>query len=299
MATTSDYLTQLQTDKQTLVDNLVAKGVEATADETFTSLCPKVADIQSGGIDDYIDGAPQIDSFLNSAFTVGGWLIRELPDLDFSKAASNITSFSNYFAYMKQCAKIGKITSNSYVTNVSGMFRNNSVIENLDLTGMDFTNITSMSYFCNDCSKLKNIIMPTTKNNVLKYLDYAYYGCSELEIIDLSNIDTSNTTRFNDFIRNCTSLVEIKGVVDLTSNTQALNNAFWNCPQLVKIYIKGLNKTTSLSMSTLLSNESVDYILNNVQDVTEAPQTLTLGANLEKASEEAIAHATSLGWTIN
>ena len=47
MATTADYLTQLQADKQTLVDNLVAKGIQASNDETFTSLVSKVADIQS------------------------------------------------------------------------------------------------------------------------------------------------------------------------------------------------------------------------------------------------------------
>lgn len=48
MATTADYLSQLQTDKQALVDNLVEKGVEATNNETFTSLVPKVLNIQSG-----------------------------------------------------------------------------------------------------------------------------------------------------------------------------------------------------------------------------------------------------------
>lgn len=49
MATTSDYLTQLQADKQTLVNNLIEKGVEANTNETFTSLVPKVLDIKSGG----------------------------------------------------------------------------------------------------------------------------------------------------------------------------------------------------------------------------------------------------------
>lgn len=47
MATTTEYLTQLQADKQTLVTNLVAKGVEADNSETFTTLVPKVADIQT------------------------------------------------------------------------------------------------------------------------------------------------------------------------------------------------------------------------------------------------------------
>ena len=46
MATTNDYLNQLKKDKQDLVDNLNAKGVSSFEDETFTSLVPKVLDIQ-------------------------------------------------------------------------------------------------------------------------------------------------------------------------------------------------------------------------------------------------------------
>lgn len=47
MATTSEYLSQLQTDKTNLVSNLVEKGVEATNNETFTELVPKVCSIKS------------------------------------------------------------------------------------------------------------------------------------------------------------------------------------------------------------------------------------------------------------
>ena len=46
--TTSDYLTQLQQDKQDLVDNLTEKGITGlTGDETFTELVPEVLNIQS------------------------------------------------------------------------------------------------------------------------------------------------------------------------------------------------------------------------------------------------------------
>ncbi len=80
MATTTDYLTQLQRDKQTLVDNLVSKGVSATSDETFTSLVPKVAEITSGGsesIDEYIvTGSSSSNAIINR--------IVKLPMIDLS-----------------------------------------------------------------------------------------------------------------------------------------------------------------------------------------------------------------------
>ena len=50
MATTADYLNKLITQKNTLADNLVTKGVEATHDETFETLVPKVLDINGGGV---------------------------------------------------------------------------------------------------------------------------------------------------------------------------------------------------------------------------------------------------------
>ena len=51
MATTADYLNQLRTDKQALVDNLNTQGVPASSNETFTTLVPKVLDIVGGGTD--------------------------------------------------------------------------------------------------------------------------------------------------------------------------------------------------------------------------------------------------------
>ena len=47
MATTADYLNKLITQKNTLADNLVTKGVDATHDETLETLVPKVLEISS------------------------------------------------------------------------------------------------------------------------------------------------------------------------------------------------------------------------------------------------------------
>lgn len=48
MATIIELLSQLQTDKNNLVANLISKGVEASETETFTSLVPKVLAISTG-----------------------------------------------------------------------------------------------------------------------------------------------------------------------------------------------------------------------------------------------------------
>lgn len=55
MATTADYLNKLVEQKNTLADNLVTKGIEATHDETLGTLVPKVLEISGGGGDDTMD----------------------------------------------------------------------------------------------------------------------------------------------------------------------------------------------------------------------------------------------------
>lgn len=48
MASMTDYLNKLVMQKNTLVDNLVTKGVEATHDETLETLVPKILNISGG-----------------------------------------------------------------------------------------------------------------------------------------------------------------------------------------------------------------------------------------------------------
>ena len=55
MATTAEYLNKLVTQKNTLADNLVTKGVSASHDETLETLVPKVLEISGGGGDDTMD----------------------------------------------------------------------------------------------------------------------------------------------------------------------------------------------------------------------------------------------------
>lgn len=64
MPTIAQQFQQLQSDKQTLVTKLTEKGVTASNDETFTTLCPKVGDIQGGGGDlEIVEYMKMIDLF--------------------------------------------------------------------------------------------------------------------------------------------------------------------------------------------------------------------------------------------
>jgi len=156
MATTAEYLTQLQADKQTLVNNLVAKGVEATSDETFTSLVPKVADIQAGGGEDFE--------------------ITDASYLFYSNSRNDIKDLL--------ISKIKQPTKAEY------MFFKNNVLETIDVRNIDFSKCTSLTYFAALSSsdrKLKHIYLPndfSLLTNMSHLMDYRW----NIFDLDLSNI---------------------------------------------------------------------------------------------------------------
>ena len=118
MATIQEQINQLKVDKQTLVDNLVEKGVEATSEETFTTLVPKVKDIQSGGdISEYFNTTYSGTSPIN-------WgnknFIKKVPDIIID---DSVTSISNLFTNYSNVI-VPKIICNNNVKDFTSLYRN-------------------------------------------------------------------------------------------------------------------------------------------------------------------------------
>lgn len=181
MATTADYLTQLQADKQALVDNLVAKGVNATNDETFTSLVPKVADIQSGG----------------SSFEIksGGYLCYGRSDI-VNELCSMLSPENNslYFAFYQTDIKEIPYMNTSNVTSAQQMCDYCMSLETIP--ELDFGKVTKINYAFRENRKLANVggfkdlgkaYNPTYSENYTWYqLDFS--TCSKLTHDSLMNV---------------------------------------------------------------------------------------------------------------
>ena len=200
MASTSEYLQQLQNDKATLVDNLNTKGVTASDDETFTELVPKVLDIQSSEnihfddakymcynnarIDDLknvikvCSGASNMSSMFSSANVLSGTL--DLSELD----TSNVTTMNSMFS---GCPKLESVIFGAYDTqkntNIQYMFQNCYKLINVDWGGINTSNVT--------------------------YANGVFYNCRELISIDISNIDSSGFTMDALFFQGCTNLTKV------------------------------------------------------------------------------------------
>ena len=283
MATTAEYLTQLQTDKTTLVTNLVAKGVDATNDETFTTLVPKVANIQGGS-----KYAPRYISFY--AYT-GTELDYEIANLDTSNVTSMIYMFSG-------CDKL----------------------TTLDLSSFNTSNVTSMSNMFQNCSKLLDLNLSNFDTSKVTNMSDMFNYCGVLDTIDLSNFDTSKVTDMSTMFQNCYKLTTILGIIS-ADNVKNINAMFYNCNRLTNFsgllnlgQAYDVSKSANyyaykvdLSKSTKLTEQSLINVLTNLYDIATkgvAQQQCVLGStNLAKLTSEegklALSNAQAKGWSIS
>lgn len=197
MATTAEYLTQLQTDKTTLVTNLVAKGVDATNDETFTTLVPKVANIQGGvDINDYFD-----KNIIGGDYTNPGW---------------------------KQNLK--KWRSPLYVTegtNTAYMFRDfpfdETVLPEVIFPSNE-VNLYQMFYNANKLKEIPWLINITAKPS----MPNAFAGCTNLVKLNKINCEkVTNISAVFDSVSNLTDFGGFENIGKAYSVTSSTNNIYY------------------------------------------------------------------------
>ena len=188
---TSDYLTQLQQDREDLVDNLETKGITGlTGDETFTELVPEVLNISGGGgadLNDYFELAPTTIS------TVATWAKdnfikgNAITNLTLT-IPSGVTSLNGLF-YEWLYPSVPKVVCGNNVTDMGYMYTYNNyasannTITSIDTSGLNTTNVTSM------------------------YRMFA--GLKGLTELDLSNFTVKTGLDARGMFNSCTNLMKI------------------------------------------------------------------------------------------
>lgn len=269
MATTAEYLNQLQKDKETLVNNLVEKGVDASNEETFTSLAPKVADISSG----------DLSNFFNTTITqnqYGGlYVIQNLPNL----YCTNTSITNRIFYELYGLKKMPVIEfENPNVFRAEMMFCNCKSLEDVsNLTKLTFTRNDSTNQMFYYCYNLKEIPFFDTSN--VTNSSQMFYECESLITIPEFNFSKSkNVERMFEWCQRLETIPEL----DFSSAT-SLYNTFANCLKIKEINIKTSESLTSLQYAfrytrnlESLSAIECSKVASLADAITDSSQNTTL-----------------------
>ena len=297
----TDTLGNFLTDVATAIRN--KKG---TTDAILASnFDTEIASIESGvDINEYLS-----DTITKGASSSGGWVktiiklrspltvegtsaeymfygcpLNELPQLD----TSNVKDMTSMFDGCKNLTTIPQIDT-SNVTRMNQMFYHCSNLTTIPQ--IDTSKVNSMTYMFGYCKNLTTI--PQIDTSSLGNMAYMFNGCNSLTTIP--QLNGEKISILSSAFSGCKSLENFNGLINLGQAYQTIQSANYDYYKLV------------LTSSTLLTEQSIINILNNLYDIATKgcnTQTVTLGAtNLAKLTstegQQALASAQSKGWNIN
>ena len=329
--TTSDYLNQLEQDREDLIDNLETQGITGlSGDETFTELVPEVLNIQSGGdISDYFNTELTTNTMETNGNTIFSKLIKRLPNITIGSGVTslsaafeqfkgtqlptitgigNITNFERTFSYCSNMTSFPLIDTSSG-TNFSSMFSN--CISLTSVPKINTSSGTNFSSMFSGCDAITTIpLIDTSKGTNFSSM---FESCDNLTTIP--QLDTSSCNNFYNVFKSC---VKLETVPELNmSNAARIDSVFNNATRLKDFggftnlgqsYLTSRaanysQYTLSLSNSSQITYASLMNVINKLYDIATSgcnTQKLVLGStNLAKLDATDIAIATNKGWTVS
>ena len=158
-----------------------------------------------------------------------------IDNLDISDLKSLKLCFSNNI-YLEELELRNFDTSN--IETMHGMFYHCLKLKKVNLEILNTKNVTIFSYMFWDCYNIQNLDLSSFKTDKLVQMDNMFQDCYKLETLDISTWNINiNKIYLKDFLDNCTSIKEIKGIEKLLRG--GLNYDNYNlvgfCPFLYKV----------------------------------------------------------------
>ena len=177
-------------------------------------------------------------------------------------------------SYISMLEKIDlSFFNTSNVTNMSSMFYVCSSLTSLDLSNFNTQNVTYMNGMFGGCSSLTNLNLSSFNASSVTNMFGMFSGCSSLTSLDLSSFNTSSVTNMQSMFSGCSSLTSL----DLSSfNTSKVTNMrfmFRFCPSLTNLDLSSFNTSNVTDMMCMFDNCSSLTSLNlnsfNTSNVTD------------------------------
>lgn len=134
----------------------------------------------------------------------------------------------------------------------SGMFAYLDNVDTLDLTGLDTSNMTSMSYMFYNSKSLKNIDVSGFDTSKVVNMIFMFNNCSSLISLDLSSFNTSNVTNMEAMFQNDVNLENITfGDNFNTSKVKDMIAMFASCKKLSYINLSNFDTSNVKEMQSM------------------------------------------------
>ena len=217
-------------------------------------------------------------------------------------------------------------------TNGSGMFSYLDNVDTLDLTGLDTSNMTSMSRMFYKSTSLKNIDVSGFDTSKEVNMIFMFNNCSSLISLDLSSFNTSNVTNMEAMFQNDVNLENItfgdnfntskvKDMIAMfasckklryknlsnfdTSNVKEMQSMFYYCENLKSLDLSNFDTSQVINMYAMFMNcsslKELDLSSFDTSKVTNMQSMFLSCKNLENLNLSSFntSNVTTISYMIN
>ena len=144
------------------------------------------------------------------------------------------------------------IMTYNLLNNMSYMFNNCSLLEEIDLSSFNTKRVRDMSYMFNNCTLLKKINFSSFNTNEVTNMDSMFKNCKSLKKLDLSSFNTHKVTNMASMFKDCDSLEELKISFE-TNQVTNMEYMFYRCTYLPELNLTSFNTKKVTNMSHMFS----------------------------------------------
>ena len=163
------------------------------------------------------------------------------------------TSFNYTINSIKDYNKI-IMKFDEIITSCEYMFYGLSNITQINMTNFDFTEITSMKGMFYGAKRLSSLLLNTqNKISKIKNLESVFYGCNDLQSIELSMLDTSLVTNMGNMFRECYKLKNLNISHFNTALVKNMQYMFFDCSLLTSLNLTNFDTSSVTNMASMFS----------------------------------------------
>ena len=162
------------------------------------------------------------------------------------------TNGNGMFAYLDNVSTLdlsGLDTSN--MTSMSRMFLNSKSLTNIDVSGFDTSKVISMYEMFRGCSSLANIDVSSFNTGAVTDMQRMFCNCFLLINLNLSNFDTSKVVNMYEMFFGCNSLTNLDITNFNTSNLVNMSEMFFDCSSLISLDLSSFNTSNVTNMARI------------------------------------------------
>ena len=144
------------------------------------------------------------------------------------------------------------------VTDMSGMFYSCFLLENIDVSHFNTSNVTIMGGLPGEgmfsgCRNLKSLDVSNFNTENVTDMTALFSGCSSLMSLDLSNFNTSNVTSMASMFSKCSGLTSLDLSNFVTSNVLSMSCMFYRCSGLTSLDLSNFDTSNVTDMSSMFA----------------------------------------------